>query len=248
MPAGAARSPGWSRPRSWRWRHSARGRNGSAPRSAPASPWPPTRSGRTCTSRCFRGPESAALFEPLPGGDRLLFDLKAYVLRRLARAGIAQRHALAEDTFADEARFFSARRTAPRGRRALRPDAVRDHARRLRAFRGCRTAPADQPHVREHRPEESSHGQPSAQPPSSGDPARDRAPRGGSRASRDAMAGLAADLLAALDDAQRRAAQWPFEDAERFNWHYVPRPRAGARSRRWAPRPRPRCTISCAMR
>ena len=41
------------------------------------------------------------------------------------------------------------------------------------------------------------------------------------------MAGLAADLLATLDDAQRRAAQWPFEDAERFNWHYVPRPRAG---------------------
>ena len=52
-------------------------------------------------------------------------------------------------------------------------------------------------------------------------------PRGGSRASRETMAGLAGDLLAALDDARRRAAQWPFEDAERFNWHYVPRPRAG---------------------
>ena len=60
-------------------------------------------------------PESAALFEPLPGGDRLLFDLKAYVLRRLARAGIAERDALLEDTFADEARFFSARRTRRRG-------------------------------------------------------------------------------------------------------------------------------------
>ena len=30
-----------------------------------------------------------------------------------------------------------------------------------------------------------------------------------------------------LDHGQRRAAQWPFDDAERFNWHYVPRARAG---------------------
>jgi hypothetical protein len=60
-------------------------------------------------------PASAALFRPVPGGDRLLFDLEAYVLRRLARAGVAERQALAEDTFADEARFFSARRTRRRG-------------------------------------------------------------------------------------------------------------------------------------
>ena len=60
-------------------------------------------------------PESAALFLPVTGGDRLRFDLKGYVLRRLARAGVAEREALAEDTFADEARFFSARRTRRRG-------------------------------------------------------------------------------------------------------------------------------------
>ncbi|HSA82356.1 MAG TPA: peptidoglycan editing factor PgeF [Geminicoccaceae bacterium] len=60
-------------------------------------------------------PESAALFLPVPGGDRLLFDLKGYVLRRLARAGVADRDALTEDTCADEARFFSARRTRRRG-------------------------------------------------------------------------------------------------------------------------------------
>ena len=60
-------------------------------------------------------PESAPLFLPVPGADRLRFDLKGYVLRRLARAGVAERQALAEDTCADEARFFSARRTRRRG-------------------------------------------------------------------------------------------------------------------------------------
>jgi len=60
-------------------------------------------------------PGSAALFLPVDGSDRLLFDLAGYVLRRLARAGVAERDALAEDTFADEARFFSARRTRRRG-------------------------------------------------------------------------------------------------------------------------------------
>jgi purine-nucleoside/S-methyl-5'-thioadenosine phosphorylase / adenosine deaminase len=60
-------------------------------------------------------PESADLFLPVPGSDRLLFDLGGYVLRRLARAGVGERQALAEDTFADEARFFSARRTRRRG-------------------------------------------------------------------------------------------------------------------------------------
>jgi YfiH family protein len=56
-------------------------------------------------------PGSVALFVPIAGTDRLLFDLKAYALRRLARAGIENRDAMPDDTFADEARFFSARRT-----------------------------------------------------------------------------------------------------------------------------------------
>jgi YfiH family protein len=60
-------------------------------------------------------PESARLFLPLPGSDRLLFDLKGYVLRRLARAGVAAGEALPHDTCADAARFFSARRTRKQG-------------------------------------------------------------------------------------------------------------------------------------
>jgi polyphenol oxidase len=60
-------------------------------------------------------PTSADLFLPVVGSDRLLFDLKGYVLRRLERAGIALRMALPHDTHADEARFFSARRTRQGG-------------------------------------------------------------------------------------------------------------------------------------
>jgi hypothetical protein len=54
-------------------------------------------------------------------------------------------------------------------------------------------------------------------------------PAGGgrARASRTTMAALAGQLLETLDEAQRKQAQWPFGDAERFNWHYVPRERAG---------------------
>jgi YfiH family protein len=60
-------------------------------------------------------PDSADLFQAVPGTDRLLFDLAGYVLRRLARAGIATTEALAHDTQADAARFFSARRTRRQG-------------------------------------------------------------------------------------------------------------------------------------
>jgi hypothetical protein len=59
--------------------------------------------------------DCAGLFEPVAGSDRLRFDLKGYLLLRLARAGIAARTALPDDTHADEARFFSARRTRQRG-------------------------------------------------------------------------------------------------------------------------------------
>ncbi len=60
-------------------------------------------------------PASAVFFEPVAGSDRLLFDLEAYVLHRLARAGIAHGLALGADTFADAGRFFSARRTRKAG-------------------------------------------------------------------------------------------------------------------------------------
>jgi hypothetical protein len=55
------------------------------------------------------------LFAPSAGSDRLLFDLKGYVVRRLSRAGIEQRTALPDDTHADPACFFSARRTRQAG-------------------------------------------------------------------------------------------------------------------------------------
>lgn len=60
-------------------------------------------------------PAGASLFEPIAGGDRFRFDLKAYVLTRLSRAGIENRRALPDDTLTDERRFFSARRSRNRG-------------------------------------------------------------------------------------------------------------------------------------
>jgi Protein of unknown function (DUF3500) len=52
------------------------------------------------------------------------------------------------------------------------------------------------------------------------------APSGG-RAASATMARLAGAWLECLSEEQRRAARWPFDDAERLNWHYVPRPRHG---------------------
>jgi YfiH family protein len=59
--------------------------------------------------------KGVALFEPIAGGDRYLFDLKTYSLLRLARADVTNHMALPEDTLTDEARFFSARRSRNRG-------------------------------------------------------------------------------------------------------------------------------------
>jgi hypothetical protein len=47
------------------------------------------------------------------------------------------------------------------------------------------------------------------------------------RASRTTMASLAQALLESLSPEQRRTMQWQFGSDERFNWHYVPRERAG---------------------
>jgi hypothetical protein len=47
------------------------------------------------------------------------------------------------------------------------------------------------------------------------------------RASRETMAALAGAFVETLSEPQRRQASWPFDDSERFNWHYVPRERAG---------------------
>ena len=47
------------------------------------------------------------------------------------------------------------------------------------------------------------------------------------RASRTTMADLAAGFVETLSAAQRDQTLWPFDEGERFNWHYVPRERAG---------------------
>lgn len=60
-------------------------------------------------------PGGVAFFTPIAGGDRLLFDLKAYGLERLARGGVLNCLALPDDTLTDETRFFSARRSRNRG-------------------------------------------------------------------------------------------------------------------------------------
>ena len=60
-------------------------------------------------------PDGAVFFTPVPGSDRLLFDLKAYGLMRLARADVRNLMALPDDTLTDETRFFSARRSRNRG-------------------------------------------------------------------------------------------------------------------------------------
>lgn len=57
-------------------------------------------------------PDGLGLFTHDAAGLR--FDLKAYVLSRLDRLGLENRLALPEDTHADEARFFSARRSRNR--------------------------------------------------------------------------------------------------------------------------------------
>jgi hypothetical protein len=59
-------------------------------------------------------PAHAAFFAP-GENDRLFFDLPAFVLTRLAAAGVRERAWIGADTFADEAAFFSNRRAVRRG-------------------------------------------------------------------------------------------------------------------------------------
>ena len=71
-------------------------------------------------------PASAGLFATVAGSDRLLFDLKGFCRLRLARAGIDEIEILADDTCADEERFFSFRRATRRqqGRFGLQLSAI----------------------------------------------------------------------------------------------------------------------------
>lgn len=59
-------------------------------------------------------PGNAAFFRP-GAGDRLHFDLKGFVAERLRRAGVGALAVDPADTQADEARFFSFRRSTKRG-------------------------------------------------------------------------------------------------------------------------------------
>ncbi|WP_366552937.1 peptidoglycan editing factor PgeF [Aquibaculum sediminis] len=61
-----------------------------------------------------QGEENRDLFRP-GAGDRLHFDLKDYVARRLHRAGLRQVQPLPCDTCSEEERFFSYRRACLRG-------------------------------------------------------------------------------------------------------------------------------------
>jgi YfiH family protein len=58
--------------------------------------------------------EAQRFFSPSPREAHAMFDLPAFIGMRLQRAGVSQFHDLALDTYADEARFFSYRRTTHR--------------------------------------------------------------------------------------------------------------------------------------
>jgi YfiH family protein len=60
-------------------------------------------------------PGAARFFRPGGAADKRLFDLPAYALHRLARAGVADAEWTGHDTCADEALFFSNRRAVKRG-------------------------------------------------------------------------------------------------------------------------------------
>ena len=79
-------------------------------------------------------PASAALFLPVPGSDRLLFDLKGYVLRRLARAGVAERDGAGRGHLRRRGALLQRAAHAQARRRALRPAALGDHARPTERF------------------------------------------------------------------------------------------------------------------
>jgi hypothetical protein len=60
-------------------------------------------------------PANGDFFQAAPRDGHFLFDLKGYIARRLARAGIAQVESLTADTCGDPTRFFSYRRACLHG-------------------------------------------------------------------------------------------------------------------------------------
>ncbi|HTX50744.1 MAG TPA: peptidoglycan editing factor PgeF [Caulobacteraceae bacterium] len=62
-------------------------------------------------------PTNARFFAPGASPDKRLFDLPAYVLARLAEAGVARAEWIGRDTYAEPDLFFSNRRAVHRGER-----------------------------------------------------------------------------------------------------------------------------------
>jgi len=60
------------------------------------------------------GEDADRFFVPSRREGRSMFDLKAYIAERAARAGVGRFEDMGLDTYADEARFFSFRRTTHR--------------------------------------------------------------------------------------------------------------------------------------
>ncbi|MBW3558560.1 MAG: peptidoglycan editing factor PgeF [Proteobacteria bacterium] len=60
-------------------------------------------------------PLAGRFFRPARSPDKRLFDLPAFVLQRLAEAGVARAEWIGADTLTDERRFFSNRRAVQRG-------------------------------------------------------------------------------------------------------------------------------------
>jgi YfiH family protein len=60
------------------------------------------------------GETTARFFVPSSKQGHAMFDLKAFIAERVARAGVGRFEDLGLDTYADEARFFSYRRTTHR--------------------------------------------------------------------------------------------------------------------------------------
>ncbi len=70
------------------------------------------------TAACAAWPRAASFFRATARADRWLFDLPGFVAARLRRAGVETVAVLALDTYRDEARFFSYRRSTHRGETA----------------------------------------------------------------------------------------------------------------------------------
>lgn len=68
-----------------------------------------------CARFVDRDAAYAAFFHPSPRENHALFDLPGFIGARLRAAGVGRFQDLALDTYADEKRFFSYRRTTHRG-------------------------------------------------------------------------------------------------------------------------------------